>query len=336
MKRLGTALFVSGLLLAMAMAIPGHPLAQAAEKPVQLKIATLDVGSSWYGYGATFAELIGKELPKGSRVDVLPFSGSIGNPKLINRGEADMGLAMGVAANWAYNGKFMFDQKYQDLRALVGGIDQYYYAIIVREELKLNSLKELKEKKIAVKIVTQPEGTLNAVMSYQVLDAYGLTKEDIKKFGGTITHTSTDVIAADMRDGRANVWFQPATLGHPSITDVAIATKIKFLPYEPEIVSKLADQYGFSPATLPAGSFQGQKEAVPMIGYTTCLITSKNMPDSVAYAVTKALCDGEKKLKTIYKGMRALNPATAWDPKVTGLPLHPGAEKYYKEKGYVK
>jgi len=88
--------------------------------------------------------------------------------------------------------------------------------------------------------------------------------------------------------------------------------------------------------TLPAGSFQGQKEAVPMVGYTTCLFASKNMPDSVAYAVTKALCMGEKKLKAIYKGMRPLNPATAWDPKVTGLPLHPGAEKYYKEKGYVK
>ena len=333
MKRAVRALFMSGLLLVMVVSISGQPLAEAAEKPIQLKLATLDVGSSWYGYGATFAELITKELPKGSRVDVLPFSGSIGNPKLINRGEADMGLAMGVAANWAYNGKFMFDQKYQNLRALVGGFDQYYYAIIAREELKLNSLKDIKEKKVAVKIVTQPEGTLNAVMSYQVLGAYGLTKEDIKKSGGTITHTSTDVIAADMRDGRANLWFQPATLGHPSITDVSIATPIKFLPYEPEIARKLVEQYGFSPATLPAGSFQGQKEAVPMIGYTTCLITSKNMPDSVAYAITKALCDGEKRLKAIYKGMRLLNPATAWDPKITGLPIHPGAEKYYKEQG---
>jgi TRAP-type uncharacterized transport system substrate-binding protein len=87
-------------------------------------------------------------------------------------------------------------------------------------------LKGIKEKKVAVKIVTRPEGTRNAVMSYPVLDAYGLTKEDIKKFGGTITHTNTDVLAEDMRDGRANVWFQPATLGRPSITDVAIATPI--------------------------------------------------------------------------------------------------------------
>ncbi len=326
------AIGILGFLLAISFA--GQTL--AAEKPVILKLATLDVGSSWYAYGATFAELITKELPKGSRVDVLPYSGSIGNPKLVDKGEMDMGLAMGVAANWAYNGKFMFDKKYQNLRALIGGVDQYYYAVIIREDLKINSMKDIKDKKAAVKIVTQPVGTLNAVMSYQVLDAYGISKDDIKKIGGTITHTSTDVIANDMKDGRANLWFQPTTVGHPSVTDVAVTTPIRFLPYDPEVVKKLVDQYGFAPVTLPAGAFQGQKEAVPMVGYTTSLFASKNMPDAVAYAVTKALCEGEKKLKTVYKSMNTFNPATAGDPKLTGLPLHPGAEKYMREKGYLK
>jgi TRAP transporter TAXI family solute receptor len=330
-----------GLVLLLLFCLTGFFASGEAQttppgKPVILKLATLDVGSSWYGYGATFAEMIHRELPKGSRVDVLPYSGSIGNPKLVSRGEVDMGLAMGVAANWAYNGKFMFDQKYQELRGLVGGIDQYYYGAILRDEVKINSLREVKEKKAAVKIVTQPEGTLNAVMSYQVLEAYGLTKEDIRQLGGTITHTSTDVIAADMRDGRANLWFQPITLGHPSVTDVALTTKIRFLPYEPEIVKKLTEAYGFSAVTLKGGSFQGQKEDVPMIGYTTGLFASAKMPESVAYAITKALCDGEKKLKATYKGMNSFNPASAWDSKITGLPLHPGAKKYYREKGYMK
>ncbi|MFH1757962.1 MAG: TAXI family TRAP transporter solute-binding subunit [Pseudomonadota bacterium] len=336
MRRMRMALFVLCLLLTITWGWKAPLLAAAAEKPVQLKIATLDMGSSWYIYGATFAELITKELPSGSRVDVLPYSGSIGNPKLVTKGDADMGLVMGIVGKWAYDGKHVFDTKYQNLRALVGGIDQYYYALIAREDLNIESLKEIREKKLAVKIVTQPKGTLNAVMSYMVLEAYGITREDLKKIGGTITHTSTDVIASDIKDGRANLWFQPATAGHPSITSVAVTTKIRFLPYEPAVVQKLSDEYGFSPAVLPAKAFQGQNKDVPMIGYRTCLFGSIKMPDSVAYAVAKALCEGEQKMKAAHKGMKAFNPAKAWDPKITGLPLHPGAEKYFKEKGYMK
>jgi uncharacterized protein len=336
MKRLGMVLWVFGLLLAMSMATSGLPFAEAADKPVQLKIASLDVGSSWYIYGATFADLISKQLPSGSRVDVLPFSGSIGNPKLVTRGEADMGLVMGIVGKWAYDGKYVFDQKYQNLRALVGGIDQYYYALIAREDLNINSLREVKEKKLPVKIVTQPKGTLNAVMSYMVLEAYGITKEDLKNFGGTITHTSTDVISSEIKDGRANLWFQPATAGHPSITSVTVTTKVRFLPYEPDIIRKLSDEFGFSSAVLPAGSFPGQNKDVPMIGYKTCLFASTSMPDAVAYTVAKALCEGQEKMKAAHKGMKSFDPSKAWDPRITGLPIHPGAEKYYKEKGYVK
>jgi len=299
-------------------------------------MATLDVGSAWYVYGATFAELITKELPSGSRVDILPYSGSIGNPKLVTQGDADLGLIMGIVGRWAYEGKHVFDKKYENLRALVGGIDQYYYALIAREDLNIQSLKEVKEKKLPVKIVTQPKGTLNAVMSYMVLEAYGISKEDLAKFGGKITHTSTDVIASEVKDGRANLWFMPATPGHPSISSVAVATKLKFLPYEPEVIRKLSDEYGFSPAVLPAGAFRGQDKEVPMIGYQTSLFASVKMPESVAYAVTKALCEGEQKMKSVHKGMKAFNPARAWDQKITGFPLHPGAEKYYREKGYLK
>ncbi len=301
-----------------------------------LKIATLDAGSSWYLYGATFAELIRKELPQGSRIDVLPFSGSIGNPKLVARGEVDLALCMGVTANWAYHGKFTFDEAHEDLRALVGGLDRYYYAAIARRELNLSSIGEIREKKTALRLITQAPGTLNALMCFQVLAAYQITPEEIRQYGGEIIQTSTDVIAAEMKDGRADLWFQPVTPGHPSVMEVATSIRIKFLPFEPEIIRRLVETYGYAPATLPAGSFTGQDEAVPMAGYSTCLISSTRLPESVAYAVTQAVCEGERHLKAVYRGMESFHPETAWDPGITGLPLHPGAERYYREKGYMR
>lgn len=321
--------------LVLVVAVAGHGEVKAAG-PVQLKIATLGVGSSWYIYGATFAELLGKAVPKGSKIDVLPYSGSIGNPKLVSKGEADLGLGMGIVAGWAYEGKYKFDKKYPKLRAIVGALDQYYYAVIAREDLGINSLADIKAKKMAVKIVTQPTGSLNAVMSYMVFGAYGITKEDIEKYGGRITHTSNDVIASDMKDGRANIWFQPATAGHPNISSVAVTTKLKFLPYDPAVVKELGEKYGFAPATMPAGAFKGQDEDVSMVGFKTSLFASEDMSEDLAYLVTKTLCENADKLHSAHKGMKSFDPSKAWEKQFTGLPLHPGAEKYYKEKGYMK
>ena len=303
---------------------------------LRLKIATLDAGSSWYGYGATFAELIRRQLPSGSRIDVLPYAGSIGNPTLIARGEADLGLCMGVTAGWAYHGKFAFDEEHKGLRALAGGLDRYYYAVIARRDLNLGSLREIRDRKAAVRVVTQTAGTLNSVQCFQLLGAYGISAEDIRRFGGDILQTSTDVIAAAMRDGRADLWFQPVTAGHPSVMEVAASIKVKFLRLEPEVIRRLVETYGYTADVLPPGSFPGQEQEIPLIGCSTCLFASERLPEPVAYAAARAVCEGEKQLKAAYKGMAAFEPAKAWDPKISGLPLHPGAERYYREKGYIR
>lgn len=304
------------------------------QQPVDVKIASLDVGSKWYNYAASFAELIRQELPEGSIVDVLPYSGTIGNVKLVGTGEAPVGLTMSMAGNWGYKGKVVFEQKYEDLRVLVGGFDQYYYATIVREEVPIDSLKDVKDKKVPIKIVTQPVGSLGESGSRLLLDAYGLTEDDITGAGGSITHTSTEVIASDMKDGRANVLMQATSVGHPAVTDISISTDIKFLNYEDEIIKKL-EEYGFNEAILPAGSFKGQDEDVKMVGMSTILIANANLPDEVAYSITKAIIENAEQLRQNHGSMKSFDPAGSLK-KTGGIPLHPGAEQYYREAGLLK
>src|SRR5680860_231399 len=304
-------------------------------QPVNLKMATLDVGSSWYTTGVALADNINKQLPTGSGVDVLPYSGSIGNVKLVQNGEADMGLTGSGIGNWAYNGKLAFDNKLSGLRVLVAGIDQYYFLPIVRADFPINSLQEIKDKKLKVNIVTQPKGSVGEFGGRLMLEAYGITPADIQAWGGKYTNTSTEVISSDMKDGRAQILIQNVVKNHPTVTDISLSTPIKFLPLEDNIIKDLSEKYGLPPVTMPAGSFKGQDKPINAIGLPTMLVASDKMSDEVAYAVTKAICENADSLKKNVGAMSGFDPAKTLNLN-GGVPFHPGAIKYYKEKGWMK
>src|SRR5258706_12902808 len=116
------------VLLIVAVGVAGA--AAQAPAPVNLAFATLDTGSAWYVYGATMAELLRKTLPPGSNIDVKPFSGGVGNPKLVAKNETPLALSFTVTNRWAAEGREAYDAKLENLRGLVGGLDTYYLNVI--------------------------------------------------------------------------------------------------------------------------------------------------------------------------------------------------------------
>src|SRR2546427_9233004 len=132
----------------------------SAQAPVTLPFATLDAGSAWYVYGATMAELLRRALPAGSNIDVKPFAGGVGNAKLVARNQTPLALSFTVTNRWAFEGKEAYDAKLDNLRALVGGLDTYYLVAVAAKRLNLNSVREIRDRKLAVKIFTQPVGSL--------------------------------------------------------------------------------------------------------------------------------------------------------------------------------
>src|SRR5947208_16334566 len=157
----GLALLV---VLAAAFALPGW-----AQQPVTLAFGTLDTGSAWYVYGATMAELLRKTLPAGSNIDVKPRSGGVGNPRLVSKNETPLGFGFTVTNRWAYEGKEAYDAKLDNLRGLVGGLDTYYLVAIASKKLPIGSIREIKDKKVPIKMYTQPVGSLGEFAGRQLL-----------------------------------------------------------------------------------------------------------------------------------------------------------------------
>jgi len=309
--------------------------AQGLKEPVHLRIGTMDLGSAHYVYGAVFAKVWRNVLPKGSTIDVLPYAGGVGNALVMDKDDADLGLLFGAAAKWAVEGKVVYPKKIDVLTGLVGGLDQYYIGIMATKRSGVTSLEEVARKKMPVRIVTQPQGSASEASTRLVLEAYGMTYDQIKSWGGSVTPTATSVVQAQMADGKADVWINMVVAGHPAISELAISTELLFLPMSEQIIKKL-EPLGYKKTFLPAKSFKGQERDVPLIGWPTILAARKDVKFEVAYLLTKTIVENKPELVKGHAGFKDFHPEEAWKIQAFGLSLHPGADKYYREKGMMK
>jgi TRAP transporter TAXI family solute receptor len=324
------------LILVVILSLFAIPVqAQVVKSPVHLRLATQDLGSAWYVYGATFAKLWRGVLPKGSTIDILPYGGAPANVLLIEKGDADLGLCNNTVARWAVQGKVAFPKPVPEIRGMVGALDKYYLAAVVTKRSGITSLEDVAKKKMPARIVTQPVGSSGEVSLRLLLEAYGITYDDIKSWGGSVTPTSTGVASAQMIDGKADIWVQVIVAGHPAISELALATDVFFLPYSKAIIGKL-ENYGYQEAILPAKTFKGQDQAVPMVGYPTILIVQRDLDPELVYVLTKAIVENQNKLVMAHAGFKDFIPEDAWKMVQMNIPLHPGAEKYYRQRGWMK
>jgi TRAP transporter TAXI family solute receptor len=331
MRRIFGATILVAVLAALTLGAPDA----RAQQPVTLAFATLGQGTAWYIYGATMADLLRRALPPGSNVDVKPFAGGVGNAKLVAKNETPLALSFTVTNRWALEGKEAYDAKLENLRGLVGGLDTYYLVALATKKLGINSLKDIKDRKLAARAFSQPVGSLGEFGMRQLLREYGISYTDLKGWGGATTHVNYNIIVDAFKDGRADLLIAVVTPKHPSITEITTFTDVKFLPLEPERVQGLT-ALGYKPATMPADTFKNQPQGVNTVGFPTVLITNTSLPEPIAYTVTKTLLDNKDALVRGHAGLAEFDPKVAWQPEEVGLPLHPGAERAYREKGWMK
>ena len=324
---------IACLAVMFALLIP--PATTVAQQPVTLAFSTLDAGTAWYVYGATMAEMLRKALPAGSNIDVKPRAGGVGNPRLVAKNETPLGLSFTVTNRWARDGKEAYDTKLDNLRALVGGLDTYYLVAVVPKKAGIATVKDIKDKKLAVKGTTLPVGSLGEFGARQLMRAAGMSYADVKAWGGSMQHAGFNVIVDAFKDGRADMLIAVVTPKHPSVTEIANAVDVKFLGLDAETMKALAP-LGYVPATMPANTFKGQTEPVQTVGFPTVLITNTTLPEPVAYTITRTILENKDALVRGHAGLAEFDPKTAWQPEKVGLPLHAGAERAYREKGWMK
>jgi hypothetical protein len=137
-----------------------------------------------------------------------------------------------------------------------------------------------------------------------------------------------------MRDGRADLYFESASPGHPATQEVSLTVPVRFVDL-PEKSLAILGANGMKVHPMPA-SFKGQNGPTKAADFGTNLIVHRDMPENVAYAITKAIIENRDAIVAEHKAMAGFVAKDAWRPENTGIPLHPGAARYYRERGWLK
>lgn len=325
------------MMLVLSMVALAAPAAWSqTSQPVKLRFAAAGLGSSWYVVASAISELLRPQLPAQSTVDVLPSAGGIGNAIIAADGRADLALTHSVVARWALDGTVAFKTKQENLRGIAGAIDKYDMAFVITKKSGITSIDELKAKKFPLRLTTVDVGGLGEMGTRHILEAYGLSYDLIKSWGGSVTHTSRQVIVGSIRDGHADAFVHIVTPGHPALSEVVLTTEMRFLPLSVGAVKSLNEKYGWGKGMIPAKTFKGQDEDVLTVSAPTVLVCGKGVADEAVYRLTKIIVEEKDKLIRAHAGMKGFDPAQACKKENIWLDLHPGAAKYYKEKGFLK
>lgn len=298
--------------------------APAAHAQQFINILTGGTSGVYYPLGNALSAIYGKALPQ-ARVTVQATKASVENLNLIQGGRGEVAFSLGDSLTLAGKGdaEMGFAKPLDKLRT-IAAIYPNYIQIVASRESGIATLADLKGKRVSVG--APKSGT--EVNARTVFAAAGLGYADMNvqylPFG-----ESVELI----KNRQLDATLQSAGLGVASIRDLATAVPITVVSI-PAAVAGRIDDPSFLPATIPAGTYDGQTEAVPTVAINNFLVTRADLDDDTVYALTKAMFENLADLKAAHAAAEviALETATAGSP----VPLHPGAERYYRERGVLK
>ncbi|MCP1419503.1 TRAP transporter TAXI family solute receptor [Pseudomonas laurylsulfativorans] len=306
------------LLAAATLAI--STAAQAA--PVFINILTGGTSGVYYPIGVGLSQIYSDGIP-GSKTSVQATKASVENLNLLQAGRGELALALGDSVADARNGveDAGFKAPLTKLRA-IGGAYPNYIQIVASKESGIKTLADLKGKTISVG--APKSGTeLNA---RAIFKAAGLTYEDMGKVQYLPFAESVELI----KNRQLDATLQSSGLGMAAIRDLSSVMPLNYIAIPTEVVAKIGNP-AYQSAMIPANTYDGQVEAVPTVAITNILVTRADVPDEVAYEMTRLLFDNLTRLGNSHSAAKDIKLESA--AKNLPIALHPGAERYYREKG---
>lgn len=322
---------------AVAALVTGAAPAALASGPVNLTIASFGQGSGWYVYAVNLAEVLREVLPSGSRIDTPPIAGGVGNPRMVAEGKAELAFGMAVVGDWALNGRITYDKAMPELRGLIGGWDQYFLAPIAHGSGVGPGLdKFLKEDQPRARVVMLSRGAVGALGGLQMLNMLDSGEDALRKRGGAYEFGSFDMFKTRFATRTANLLVHVVNPGHPAITEIAQNNPVTFLQPPDAALERMSKEYGWSTVVMPKGMFPKQDRDVRLPGTHTILFSSTAMSADLAYTIVKAVCERTNRLRAAHKALAKFDCANrVWERDSLSLPLHAGAERYYRERGLI-
>ncbi|WP_022702780.1 TAXI family TRAP transporter solute-binding subunit [Pseudorhodobacter ferrugineus] len=302
--------------------IASAPVASNAQEFIN--VLTGGTSGVYYPVGSALATLYGENIPN-VQAQVQSTKASVENLNLLQQGKGELALALGDSVKFAWEGNadVGFKEPLSKLRGIAAAYPNFIQ-IAATADSGIKTLADLKGKSLSVG--APKSGTeLNA---RAILEAAGMSYDDMSKVEYLPFAESVEL----QKNRQLDATLQSAGIGVASIKDLATNMPTQIVAVPLEVVEKLGAP--FVPGVIPAGTYEGQTEDVPTVAVMNFFVTHEDVSDETAYQMTKLMFENLPTLVAAHKSASAISLETA----LTGMPipLHPGAERYYREVGVIK
>ena len=311
-------------LVAAAVAAAALSLAPAAGAQQFVNVLTGGTSGVYYPLGVAIGKIFSDKLPD-VKTQVQATKASVENLILLQQGRGEVAFALGdsLKAAWEGDEEAGFKAKLDRLRT-IGAIYPNYIQIVATADSGIKTLADLKGKSLSVG--APKSGT--ELNSRAILAAAGLSYKDLGKVEYLPFAESVDL----MKNRQLDATLQSAGLGVASLKDLSTSIDIVVVAVPKQVVDKIGPP--FTAVKIPANTYTGQEKDVPTAAVTNYLVTSTAVSDDLAYQMTKLIYESLPELANSHVAGKDIKLETA--ASGSPIPLHPGAIRYYKEKGLLK
>lgn len=303
---------------------PAAPAASGGRR-TRLSIATGGTGGVYYPYGGGLAQLISKNIPNvEAAAEVTPAS--VDNMKLIQSGNADLAFVLADTAYDAVEGRGPFQASGKVPGRALAVLYSNYMHLVATEESGIKTVADLKGKRVSM----GAPGSGTEIKANRVLEANGLNPEsDVRRERLGVAES-----AAAMKDRKVDAFFWDGGLPTAAVLDLAATPnqKIRFISHA-DAIQKMNDKYGpfYVKLTIPKGTYPNQDADVEVAGTANILVVNEKFDAQLAYDILKMMVDKQSDVAAIHSEAKrfGLPQATVG----SSIPFHPGAIKFYAEKG---
>jgi TRAP transporter TAXI family solute receptor len=323
----------------LLVAVPGAAVAQQS-----LTWTAGAVGGGWYAISGGMAELVREKT--GLNIKVVPGGGTQ-NPVLVQKGEAEIGMGLPPLLQAALNGEDPYKgQKMTDLRAVAGNmsLNTFHFYVGAESPFASMTMDEIFKGRKPIRIAISKPGSSDVWVFEKVMEFYGMctggrVEECYKAWesaGAKFFRGSYTEQAGAFKDRNVDGTFTFLALPGASITEASVGRTLKLMAFPEALLADLG-KFGLGKGPIPAGTYpkaSNGNEPVTSATMGTTVTVSAKMPNDLAYTLAKTLNDNPDRVRKIHGSLADYEPAQGH--LYLGVPLHPGAERYYREKGYLK
>lgn len=288
----------------------------------------------WYIQSVGFAELMKTKAP---RLNIKPLPGAAyDNMSKLQEGKADLAWSLPPVITTAFAGGAPYNAPQSDVRLVMTGMGYVISHFCVAADSPIRSLRDIFDKKMAVKIGSPKPGGSDEWELRKIFDFYKSTYADFDSHGGKVVFGSFSELAAQYAAGSLDGFILNNAVPASDVEKASAARKMRILPMDDDLLSYLAAS-GLVSSVIAKGSYANvvnNDAPIRTAAMANTIVTSVKVPDDVIHDFTRALLDNLAAVRAVHPAFADFDPKDAM--KLANVPLHPGAAKAYRETGWLK